>query len=131
MQAVTMGDIASEYAQELFKDNKYSDYLIFHGLAVQLAEALAEYIHARIRKECGFADFNNITNKEILAQEYRGSRYSFGYPACPKVSDSRLQLSLLDADRINLTMDESEQLHPEQSTTAIVSLHSKAKYFST
>ncbi len=131
MQAVTMGDIASEYAQELFKGNKYSDYLIFHGLAVQLAEALAEYIHAKIRNECGFSLSEPSTNKEILSQKYRGSRYSFGYPACPKVSDSKIQLLLLDAKRINLTMDESEQLHPEQSTTAIVSLHSKAKYFST
>ncbi len=131
MQAVTMGEIASEYAQELFNSDKYSDYLIFHGLAVQLAEALAEFIHAKIRNECGYSDYKNISNKEILSQKYRGSRYSFGYPACPKVSDSKTQLLLLDADRINLSMDESEQLHPEQSTTAIVSLHSKAKYFST
>jgi len=131
MQAVTMGEIASEYAQELFNNDKYSDYLIFHGLAVQLAEALAEYIHAVIRSDCGFSDLEPKSNKEILAQKYRGSRYSFGYPACPKVSDSKIQLELLKADRINLTMDESEQLHPEQSTTAIVSLHSKAKYFST
>ena len=100
-------------------------------MAVQLAESLAEFIHARIRDECGYSDLKNISNKEILSQKYRGSRYSFGYPACPKVSDSKTQLLLLDADRINLTMDESEQLHPEQSTTAIVSLHSKAKYFST
>ena len=131
MQAVTMGDIASEFAQELFNSDKYSDYLIFHGLAVQLAEALAEFIHAKIRKECGYSDSKNISNKEILSQKYRGSRYSFGYPACPKVSDSKSQLLLLGADRINLSMDESEQLHPEQSTTAIISLHSKAKYFST
>ena len=131
MQAVTMGDIASEYAQKLFKEDRYSDYLIFHGLAVQLAEALAEYVHAEIRKECGFLKFEPNTNKEILSQNYRGSRYSFGYPACPKVSDSKIQLLLLKADRINLKMDDSEQLHPEQSTTAIVSLHSKAKYFST
>ncbi|WP_288235036.1 methionine synthase [uncultured Prochlorococcus sp.] len=130
MQAVTMGDIASEYSQELFKEDKYSDYLLFHGLTVQLAEALAEYVHALIRIECGFRSEEPDKNREILAQKYRGARYSFGYPACPKVSDSNIQLSLLDAKRINLTMDESEQLHPEQSTTAIISLHSKAKYFS-
>ncbi len=130
MQAVTMGDIASEYSQKLFKEDKYSDYLLFHGLTVQLAEALAEYVHALIRIECGFKSEEPVKNREILAQKYRGARYSFGYPACPKVSDSNIQLSLLDAKRINLTMDESEQLHPEQSTTAIISLHSKAKYFS-
>ena len=130
MQAVTMGKIASEYSQSLFKDDKYSDYLLFHGLTVQLAEALAEYVHALIRIECGFSSQEPVKNKDILAQKYRGARFSFGYPACPKVSDSNIQLSLLDARRINLTMDESEQLHPEQSTTAIISLHSKAKYFS-
>ncbi|MDC3052605.1 methionine synthase [Prochlorococcus sp. AH-736-A13] len=130
MQAVTMGDIASEYSQKLFKEDKYSDYLLFHGLTVQLAEALAEYVHALIRIECGFRSEEPDKNREILGQKYRGARYSFGYPACPKVSDSNIQLSLLDAKRINLTMDESEQLHPEQSTTAIISLHSKAKYFS-
>jgi len=130
MQAVTMGEIASEYSQKLFKEDKYSDYLLFHGLTVQLAEALAEYVHALIRIECGFRSEEPDKNREILAQKYRGARYSFGYPACPKVSDSNIQLSLLDAKRINLTMDESEQLHPEQSTTAIISLHSKAKYFS-
>ncbi len=130
MQAVTMGGIASEYSQELFKADKYSDYLIFHGLTVQLAEALAEYVHSIVRIECGFKSYEPNNNREILAQKYRGARYSFGYPACPKVSDSNIQLSLLDTKRINLTMDESEQLHPEQSTTAIISLHSKAKYFS-
>ncbi len=130
MQAVTMGDIASEYSQKLFKEDKYSDYLLFHGLTVQLAEALAEYVHALIRIECGFRTEEPNKNREILAQKYRGARYSFGYPACPKVSDSNIQLSLLDTKRISLTMDESEQLHPEQSTTAIISLHSKAKYFS-
>ena len=131
MQAVTMGNIASEFSQKLFKDDKYSDYLIFHGLTVQLAEAFAEYVHSIIRKECGFIDQKSLTNEDILLQKYRGCRYSFGYPACPKVSDSKLQLDLLEADRINLFMDYSEQLHPEQSTTAIISLHSKAKYFST
>ena len=130
MQAVTMGDIASEYSQKLFNEDKYSDYLIFHGLTVQLAEALAEYVHAKIRIECGYGSLEPNNNKGILSQKYRGSRFSFGYPACPKVSDSNIQLELLQASRINLTMDSSEQLHPEQSTTAIISMHSKAKYFS-
>ncbi|MEX0587863.1 MAG: dihydropteroate synthase, partial [Cyanobium sp.] len=130
MQAVTMGEQASQFAQELFKGDKYSDYLYFHGLAVQMAEALAEWVHARIRRELGFADPVAMPLRDVLAQRYRGSRYSFGYPACPNVSDSRQQLVWLGADRIGLSMDESDQLEPEQSTTALVALHSQARYFS-
>lgn len=130
MQAVTMGEKASLFAQKLFEADSYSDYLFFHGLAVQMAEALAEWTHARIRKDCGFADPEGMPLRDVLAQRYRGSRYSFGYPACPNVADSRQQLLWLGADRIGLSMDESDQLHPEQSTTALVALHSAARYFS-
>ena len=130
MQAVTMGEEASRFSQSLFAKDAYSDYLFFHGLAVQMAEALAEWTHARIRTECGFGDPESMVLKDVLAQRYRGSRYSFGYPACPNVADSRQQLEWLEAGRIGLTMDESDQLHPEQSTTALVALHSKARYFS-
>ena len=130
MQAVTMGERASEVAQDLFQGDRYSDYLYFHGLAVQMAEALAEWVHARIRMELGFADPSNMPLRDVLAQRYRGSRYSFGYPACPNVADSRQQLAWLDADRIGLTMDASDQLAPEQSTTALVTVHSQARYFS-
>tara|TARA_Y100001968_G_C19449284_1_gene767417 strand:+ start:2531 stop:6112 length:3582 start_codon:yes stop_codon:yes gene_type:complete len=130
MQAVTMGECASKYSNELFTSNKYSDYLYFHGLSVQLAEALAEYVHSIIRKECGFDSEEPLNIKDLLNQEYRGCRFSFGYPACPNVADSRLQIEWLGAERIGLSIDESDQLHPEQSTTAIVSLHSQARYFS-
>jgi 5-methyltetrahydrofolate--homocysteine methyltransferase len=130
MQAVTMGAAATAFAKQLFEDNKYTDYLYFHGLGVQLAEALAEWVHARIRKEMGFENVEPKTLKDVLAQRYRGSRYSFGYPACPNVADSRPQLDWLGADRSGLTMDESDQLDPEQSTTALVALHSQARYFS-
>ena len=130
MQAVTMGERASEVAQDLFQGDRYSDYLYFHGLAVQMAEALAEWVHARIRMELGFADPSDMPLRDVLAQRYRGSRYSFGYPACPNVADSRQQLAWLDADRIGLTMDASDQLAPEQSTTALVTVHSQARYFS-
>lgn len=130
MQAVTMGEKASVFAQKLFEADSYSDYLFFHGLAVQMAEALAEWTHARIRRECGFADPDGMPLRDVLAQRYRGSRYSFGYPACPNVADSRQQLLWLGAERIGLSMDESDQLHPEQSTTALVALHSAARYFS-
>ncbi|MFO0038464.1 MAG: vitamin B12 dependent-methionine synthase activation domain-containing protein, partial [Synechococcaceae cyanobacterium] len=130
MQAVTMGERASAFAQELFRADQYSDYLYFHGLGVQMAEALAEWVHARIRGELGFADPQGMPLRDVLAQRYRGSRYSFGYPACPNVADSRPQLDWLGAERIGLTIDESDQLDPEQSTTALVALHSQARYFS-
>lgn len=130
MQAVTVGNIATEYAQKLFAANQYTDYLYFHGLAVQMAEALAEWTHARIRRELGFTAEEPDNIRDILAQRYRGSRYSFGYPACPNIQDQYKQLELLGSDRINLHMDESEQLYPEQSTTAIIAYHPVAKYFS-
>ncbi|MBW4529526.1 MAG: methionine synthase [Aphanothece saxicola GSE-SYN-MK-01-06B] len=130
MQAVTMGEGATSFAQQLFRADRYTDYLYFHGLAVQMAEALAEWTHARIRREMGFAADEPAALRDVLAQRYRGSRYSFGYPACPNVADSRQQLAWLNTDRIGLTMDESDQLEPEQSTTALVALHSQARYFS-
>ena len=130
MQAVTVGEIASNYAQQLFAADEYTDYLYFNGLAVQTAEALAEWTHARIRQELGFGKSEPDNIRDMLAQRYQGSRYSFGYPACPNMQDQITQLNLLETERINLTMDESEQLHPEQSTTAIVTYHPIAKYFS-
>jgi 5-methyltetrahydrofolate--homocysteine methyltransferase len=130
MQAVTVGEIATEFAQKLFADNQYTDYLYFHGMAVQVAEAIAEWTHARIRRELGFTAEEPDNIRDILAQRYRGSRYSFGYPACPNIQDQYKQLELLQTDRIKLYMDESEQLYPEQSTTAIITYHPVAKYFS-
>ncbi|XGV96707.1 MAG: methionine synthase [Leptolyngbya sp. BL-A-14] len=130
MQAVTMGEVATEYAKKLFDGNSYTDYLYFHGIAVQMAEALAEWVHARIRRELGFGNEEPDTIRDVLAQRYRGSRYSFGYPACPNMQDQYTLLDLLEAKRINLHMDESEQLYPEQSTTAIVAYHPAAAYFS-
>ncbi len=130
MQAVTVGSKASEYAQSLFNNDDYTNYLYFHGFAVQMAEALAEWTHSMIRKQCGFSKSEPDNIKDILAQRYRGARFSFGYPACPNVSDSRKQLNWLNAKNIAISMDSSDQLHPEQSTTAIIALHSNAKYFS-
>ncbi|MGB7708471.1 MAG: methionine synthase [Microcoleus sp.] len=129
MQVATVGEIATEYAQKLFANNQYTDYLYFHGLAVQTAEAVAEWTHARIRRELGFGSEEPDNIRDMLAQRYRGSRYSFGYPACPNMADQYKQLELLKCDRINLYMDESEQLYPEQSTTAIITYHPAAKYF--
>lgn len=130
MQAVTVGEMATEFAKSLFDSNQYTDYLYFHGLAVQMAEALAEWNHARIRRELGMKSEEPDNIRDVLAQRYRGSRYSFGYPACPNMQDQYKQLELLKSDRINLRMDESEQLYPEQSTTAIISYHPVARYFS-
>jgi 5-methyltetrahydrofolate--homocysteine methyltransferase len=130
MHAVTVGEIATEYAQKLFAGDDYTNYLYFHGMAVQTAEAMAEWLHARIRKELGFANEDSDNIKDILRQRYRGSRYSFGYPACPNMQDQYKQLDLLKTDRINMYMDDSEQLYPEQSTTAIITYHQSAKYFS-
>ena len=131
MQAVTVGEVATEYAQKLFQDDNYTEYLYYHGMAVQMAEALAEWIHAKIRMELGFEAEEADNIRDILQQRYRGSRYSFGYPACPNIEDQYKQLDLLDTKRIGMYMDESEQLYPEQSTTAIITYHPVARYFST
>ncbi|MFM6059300.1 MAG: methionine synthase [Microcystis aeruginosa] len=131
MQAVTVGEIATEYAKSLFDANEYTEYLYYHGMAVQTAEATAEWTHTRIRRELGFAEFDPDNIRDILQQRYQGSRYSFGYPACPNIQDQYKQLDLLGCDRIGMYMDESEQLYPEQSTTAIITYHPTAKYFST
>jgi len=130
MQAVTVGEIATEYAKKLFDGDRYTDYLYYHGMAVQTAEALAEWTHALIRRELGFANEEPDNVKAVLQQKHRGSRYSFGYPACPNIPDQYKQLELLGCDRINLYMDESEQLYPEQSTTAFITYHPVSKYFS-
>ena len=125
-----MGEVATDFAKTLFEANNYTDYLYFHGMAVSMAEALAEWVHARIRRELGFSDADPDNIRDILAQRYQGSRYSFGYPACPNIHDQYKLLELLGSDRLNLHMDESEQLYPEQSTTAIIAYHPAAKYFS-
>lgn len=130
LQAVTVGEIATEYAQKLFANDEYTNYLYYHGMAVQTAEAMAEWCHARIRRELGFGHLEPDNIKEIFKQHYQGSRYSFGYPACPNMQDQYVQLDLLDAKRIGMYMDESEQIYPEQSTSAIVCYHPVAKYFS-
>jgi 5-methyltetrahydrofolate--homocysteine methyltransferase len=128
-QVVTMGKQASEHSQALFEANKYSDYLYFHGLSVECAEALAECIHKRVRTELGFANEDAADPKKVINQGYRGSRYSFGYPACPNLEDQRLLFELLSPDRIGVSLTEEYHLVPEQSTTAIVVHHPEAKYF--
>jgi len=130
LQVVTVGQHCSEVAREWFADNRYQDYLYLHGLSVEMAEAMAEYVHARIRKELGFGHEDAEDVDKLLSQGYRGSRYSFGYPACPNLDDQAPLLRLLGAERIGVEMSDESQLHPEQSTSAIVVHHPKAKYFS-
>ena len=130
LQAVTVGQKASDTARVWFEDNRYQDYLYLHGLSVEVAEAMAEYTHKRIRAELGYAGGDDRDMDKMLAQSYRGSRYSFGYPACPKLEDQVPLLRLLGADRIGVSLSDEWQLHPEQSTSAIVVLNPLAKYFS-
>ncbi len=130
LQVVTMGRRASEAAREWFAENRYQDYLYLHGLSVEMAEAFAEYLHKRIRGELGFAAEEARDPEAMLAQGYRGSRYSFGYPACPNLADQKQLLALLGAEEIGITLSEEDQLDPEQSTSAIVLHHPQAKYFS-
>jgi len=130
LQVVTMGRRASEAAREWFAADRYQDYLYLHGLSVEMAEAFAEYVHKRIRGELGFAAEEARDHDEMLAQGYRGSRYSFGYPACPNLADQAQLLALLRADEIGIALTEEDQLDPEQSTSAIVVHHPQAKYFS-
>ncbi|HEX4262477.1 MAG TPA: methionine synthase [Acetobacteraceae bacterium] len=130
LQVVTVGQKASDVARVWFEDDRYQDYLYLHGLSVEMAEAMAEYTHKRIRAELGFAAEDDRDMERMLGQSYRGSRYSFGYPACPRLEDQAPLLALLDAERIGISLSEEWQLHPEQSTSAIVILNRHAKYFS-
>ncbi len=126
---VTMGQSVSEASAKLFADNHYREYLELHGLSVQLTEALAEAWHGRIREELGFNQEDSPDLSQILDQGYRGSRYSFGYPACPNLEQQRELCELLNPERIGVELSEEFQLHPEQSTSAIIVHHPEAKYF--
>jgi len=130
-QVATMGQRISEFAAELFAKNAYRDYLEVHGLSVQLTEALAEHWHARVREELGFGGEDPDDVDSFFKLEYRGARYSFGYPACPDLEDQRQVRELLRFERIGVSLSEEFQLHPEQSTSAIVVHHPEAKYFAT
>lgn len=126
---VTMGSTVSEATAKLFAADEYRQYLELHGLSVQLTEALAEHWHSRIRSELGFASEDAPSIDELLDQGYRGSRYSFGYPACPDIEQQLQLCELLAPSRIGVELSEEFQLHPEQSTSAIIVHHPEAKYF--
>jgi 5-methyltetrahydrofolate--homocysteine methyltransferase len=126
---VTMGRQASEATAELFAADRYREYLELHGVTVEMAEALAEYWHKRIREELGIAGDDADDLEELFDQGYRGSRYSFGYPACPDLEEQRKIFELLGPERIGVELSEEFQLHPEQSTSAVIVHHPEAKYF--
>ncbi|WP_412917854.1 methionine synthase [Meiothermus sp.] len=128
-QVVTMGRKVSQVAQELFKADAYQDYLYLHGFSVEMAEALAEYWHKRIRQQLGIAQDDATSLEELFRQGYQGSRYSFGYPACPRLEDQKHLQDLLQWQEIGVELSEEYQLHPEQSTSAIVAHHPSARYF--
>jgi 5-methyltetrahydrofolate--homocysteine methyltransferase len=127
--AVTMGHEVSKRAKALFEADKYMDYLYLHGMGVETAEALAEFWHRQIRREWGIAEQDSPTIQKLFKKHYRGCRYSFGYPACPKLEDQVGLFKLLNPERIGLSLSEQFQLDPEQSTTAMVVHHPQAKYF--
>jgi 5-methyltetrahydrofolate--homocysteine methyltransferase len=128
--AVTIGREASRYTANLFQSNQYADYLFMHGLSVETAEALAEYWHKIVRTELGIANHDASEITRLFSQGYQGSRYSFGYPACPNLEDQTKLFELIRPERIDITLTEEYHLEPEQSTTAIVVHHPNAKYFS-
>jgi 5-methyltetrahydrofolate--homocysteine methyltransferase len=129
-QLVTVGSKIAEEANRLYRANQYRDYLELHGLSVQLTEALAEFWHSRIRAELGFESEDPTSVESLFKLEYRGARYSFGYPACPNLEDRIKLIELLKPERIGVELSEELQLHPEQSTDAMILHHPEAKYFS-
>ena len=127
----TMGHRVSERTAELFKADRYQDYLMLHGIGVEMAEALAELWHHRIREELGYADEDAPSVAGLFRQQYRGGRYSWGYPACPDLEDNQKVAELLEASRLGIEVSEETgfQYQPEQTTSAIICHHPKAKYF--
>ncbi|MBY0451055.1 MAG: methionine synthase [Cyanobacteria bacterium] len=129
MQMVTVGQAASRYGQQLFAENRYQEYLYFHGFSVEMAEATAEYWHQQIRREWNIANSDADDLKQLLNKQYQGCRYSFGYPACPNLEDQKQLFTLLEPERIGVYLSEEFMLEPEQSTSAIIVHHPDARYF--
>ena len=126
---VTMGSRISEHTRALFEGDSYQDYLYWHGMGVEMAEALAEFWHRRVREDLGIAADDGPTPQDLFAGRYRGARFSFGYPACPNLEDQALLFELLRPDEIGVVLSEEFQIHPEQSTSAIITAHPEAAYF--
>ena len=130
LQVVTAGQNASDVARQWFNEDRFTDYLYLHGLNVETTEALAEWVHKQIRADLGFASEDARDPMALIKPGYRGSRYSFGYPACPNLEDQRPLLEILGGDRLGIVMADEQQMHPEESTSAVVAHHPEAKYFS-
>jgi 5-methyltetrahydrofolate--homocysteine methyltransferase len=130
LQLVTAGSAVDAFTAKMFAENKYRDYLELNGLTMQLTEALAEYWHSRVRAELGFASEDPDDIAKMFKLEYRGARFSLGYPACPDMEDRRKVVELLRPERMGVELSEELQLHPEQSTDAFVFHHPEARYFS-
>ncbi len=129
LQLVTLGQAAADHAKRLYGAHAYADYFAFHGLATELTEAYAERLHARIRRELGIAG-KDLPGRALFAQGYQGSRYSFGYPACPDLHGNGAILELLEGQAIGVTLTETTQMDPEYATSALVAWHPQARYFS-
>lgn len=131
VQVVTMGDAATQFAKKAYAEDQFSQYFYLHGLSTELTEAYAEFLHAEIRHELGISGRDAKSRRALFSQGYQGSRYSFGYPACPSMELNEPLLRLLQAEQIGVTLSESFQMVPEQTTSAIVVHHPQARYFST
>lgn len=129
LQIATVGMAAHEHNQSLYDQGAYKDYLLFHGLSVETAEALAEYWHLKVRQELGITEEDGDGISDFVIQKYRGSRYSFGYPACPDLNQNRILCNILDSERIGVAVSEEDQMVPEQTTSAFIVHHPQAKYF--
>jgi 5-methyltetrahydrofolate--homocysteine methyltransferase len=129
LQVVTLGQAAADHAAKLYKEDGYADYFAFHGLATELTEAYAERLHARIRRELGI-QAKDLPGRALFAQGYQGSRYSYGYPACPDLQGNGPILDLLHGEEIGVTLSDSHQMDPEYTTSALVAWHPQARYFS-
>ncbi len=129
LQLVTLGQVAADHAAKLYKEDGYADYFAFHGLATELTEAYAEHLHARIRRELGI-QAKDLPGRALFAQGYQGSRYAYGYPACPDLEGNGPLLDLLGGAEIGVTLSDSHQMDPEYTTSALVAWHPQARYFS-
>ena len=129
LQCVTAGPDIAPYEKQLFQQGDFTEYLYIHGIGVQVAEALAEMWHKRVRQELGIADQDGSTMRDIFACHFQGCRYSFGYPACPNIQDETALFTLLDPARIGCTLSENWMIQPEQSTSAMIVHHPEARYF--
>jgi 5-methyltetrahydrofolate--homocysteine methyltransferase len=130
LSLVTIGSKASEETQRLFEGGEYTRYLYLHGLSVETAEALAEYLHKKMREELGIGSEDSAHIRDLFHQKYQGSRYSFGYPACPNLEDQTKLFALLHPEEnVGVKLTTGFLLEPEQSTSAIVVHHPQAKYF--